>query len=357
VMAPLTRSRAGDGDVATPLMAEYYRQRASAGLIITEATYTSLDGRGYLNTPGICTPDQIESWRQVTDAVHAERGRVFSQLVHCGRVSHPDLLPAGRAPLAPSAIAAPAKVWTANGFVPCGQPREMSRADIDRTVAEFAAAASAAVSAGFDGVELHAVNGFLVHQFLAANTNRRTDPYGGSLTNRIRFAVTVVEAMADAVGARRVAVRIAPGSGLNGVDVTDDDVLYPALVAALPRNLAYLHVREASYGRQLTERLRSLWVGPLVLNPHPATESVGGPFDDGPFSGGGPFSGMVTASVAEQALDEGVADLLAFGSMFLSNPDLPARIAAGGPYNEPAERATWYGGDARGYTDYPSLMG
>jgi N-ethylmaleimide reductase len=336
-MAPMTRSRA-PGRVPTELVAEYYAQRASAGLIVTEGIQPVPEGQGYPDTPGLHSAEQVAAWRRVTDAVHAAGGRIFAQLMHAGRIGHPAVLadlPGDLHPVAPSAVAAAGQVYTAEGPKDFPTPRELTGAEVRQVIEGFATAARNAVEAGFDGVELHGANGYLIHQFLAPGTNRRTDELGGTVEGRVRFAAEAVRAVAAAVGPERTALRISPGNTFNDIDEPDPLPAYTALVAELdPLDLAYLHVLEASpETRDVTTQLRKQYSGTLVLNP--ATE---GPTDHGAL-------GLV---------EDGTADLLAFGTLFLANPDLPARLAAGGPYNEP-DRATMYGGDHRGYTDYPTL--
>jgi N-ethylmaleimide reductase len=338
VMAPLTRSRANADGTANALMAEYYAQRASAGLIVGESAYVNAQGKSAINTPGLHTQAHVASWRLVTEAVHAQGGRIFAQLVHAGRVSHPDLQPDGGVPVAPSPVAAQTHTFTANGMVPCPAPRQLTGREIRALVGSFARAARAAMGAGFDGVEVHAGNGYLVNQFLNQASNRRADRYGGAAADRIRFAVEVVEAVACALGPHRVGLRIAPWNNAFGIEPGDDDAIYPELVGALPPDLAYLHIREVA-DRALTRRLRGLWPGPLILNPHPL----------------GPDGGAATVEDARRALADGDADAVCLGTLFLANPDLPARIAAGGPFNEP-DPASFYFGGAAGYTDYPSLV-
>ncbi|MET9339706.1 luciferase family protein [Nonomuraea sp. NPDC003804] len=338
VMAPMTRNRAAGG-LVTELTAEYYTQRASAGLIITEAVQASPRGQGYVDTPGLHSPEQVEAWSAVTEAVHAAGGRIFAQITHTGRIGHPVLYPDGGLPLAPSPVASGMQLHTADGLLDHPMPKEMTLDDITQTVADFVAAARNAIAAGFDGVELHGGNGFLIHQFLADNTNRRTDGYGGSVDNRIRFAVEVVQAVSDALGSERVAIRLAPGNTYNNIAEADPATVYTALVRGLaPYNLAYLHIVE--YGtRQITELIRSEWPGTLILNPHPAGHE-----------------GPATPEVGAAALRDGVADAISLAEMWLANPDLPERVRAGGPYNT-SDQASWYGGDHRGYTDYPTLLG
>jgi N-ethylmaleimide reductase len=335
VMAPMTRSRATGGGVPADLTAEYYRQRAGAGLIVTEATQPSAAGQGYVNTPGLHTDAQEAGWRAVADAVHADGGRIFAQLMHAGRISHPDLLPDGLHPLAPSAVTPTGQAFTATGLQDFVQPRPLTSDEIAATVADFAAAARRAIAAGLDGIEIHGANGYLVQQFLAGNTNRRADAYGGSVENRIRFAVEVVEAVVGAIGADRVGLRISPGSDYN--DIAEDDTLelYTALVEALaPLGLAYLHVVEAA-DPVVNGKIRAAWPGVLIVNPHRAGRDFADP------------------DAAQRLLDDG-ADLISFARGFLANPDLVERFRTGAPLNQP-DQATFYGGDHRGYTDYPTL--
>ncbi|UNO39485.1 alkene reductase [Streptomyces sp. MST-110588] len=336
VMAPMTRSRAYGG-LVSELTAEYYAQRAGAGLLITEGTQPSVIGQGYIQTPGLHSAEQVAAWRRVTDAVHGKDGRIFVQLMHAGRIGHPTLYPDGALPLAPSAIASGEQLYTAEGMLDHPVPREMTLEDITRTTEDFVSAARNAMEAGFDGVELHGANGYLIQQFLAGSSNRRTDAYGGSVENRIRFAVEVVQAVSDAIGPERVGIRISPGVRINGVVEDDAAEIYTALMRALaPYGLAYVHVLEMAT-RELTELVRAEWPGTLILNPHREP-------------------GPLTVEAASEALEEKLADAISFGALWLANPDLPERIKAGGPYNE-ARRETFYGGDHRGYTDYPTLTG
>ncbi|MFI8291169.1 alkene reductase [Streptomyces sp. ms191] len=335
-MAPMTRSRADAQErTPTPLVAEYYAQRATAGLIITEGTQPSAVGQGYPGTPGLHSAEQTAAWREVTDAVHARGGTIFVQLMHTGRIGHPDLLDGDLHPVGPSAVAAAGQVFTFEGPKDFVTPRELTGDEVRSTIAEFAAAARNAVDAGFDGVEIHGANGYLVHQFLATGSNRRTDEWGGSVENRIRFAVEVVRAVAAEIGAERTALRISPANPYNDIVETESEETYAALVAAVePLGLAYLHVLEATPAvRELTLALRKQFTGTLVLNP--ATE--------------GP-----TAASSLALIEDGTADIVAYGTLFIANPDLPARLRADGPYNTP-DRASFYGGDHRGYTDYPAL--
>ncbi|MFI6802715.1 alkene reductase [Streptosporangium canum] len=338
VMAPMTRNRAYGGLVSA-LTAEYYAQRASAGLIISEATQVSEIGQGYGLTPGLHSAEQVSAWRTVTDAVHTAGGRMFAQLVHCGRIGHPSLYADGAHPLAPSAIPSGEQFFTPEGMLDHPTPREMTPADISQTIDDFVSAAKYAVEAGFDGVELHGANGFLLHQFLAEGTNRRTDGYGGSAAARIRFPVEVVEAVSDAIGPERVGLRLSPGITFNGMAGAESDTgeLYTALARALaPIPLAYLHVFEF-LNRDITRLIRAAWPGTLILCAHPTPESF-----------------PSTPEIGAEALRDGVADAIAMAEQWLANPDLPSRVRAGGPYNT-ADKATFYGGDHHGYTDYPTL--
>ncbi|MBH1934843.1 alkene reductase [Streptomyces sp. AV19] len=336
VMAPMTRSRAAEGGLATELTAEYYAQRASAGLIITEGVQPSVVGQGYPFTPGLHSAEQVEAWRKVTDAVHAEGGRIFAQLMHTGRIGHPVLLPDGLVPVGPSPVAAKGQVFTAEGPKEYVTPRELTEDEIRATIADFVSAARNAIEAGFDGVELHGANGYLIQQFFSTNANLRTDGWGGSVEGRIRFAAEVVEAVAAEIGAERTGLRLSPGGTLNDVREDDPRPTYEALVSRIaPLGLAYLHIMEPG-DRDLTLALRKLFGGTFVLNP---------------FTGGEPTGPEQLALV-----EDGTADLVSFGGLFLANPDLPRRLAAGGPFNTP-DRATYYGGEAKGYTDYPTLEG
>jgi N-ethylmaleimide reductase len=334
VMAPMSRARAYGPDARPhPSATQYYRQRASAGLIVTEGIQPSPGARGYPATPGLHTEDQVRAWREVTDAVHAAGSVIFAQLMHAGRIGHPSLLPAGAVPVGPSAVAANATVFAPDGPVACVTPEVLTEADVAAIVEDFAAAARNAIRAGFDGVELHGANGFLVHQFLSANANLRTDGYGGTVAGRIRFAVEAVAALCDAVGGDRVGLQISPGNPHNDMAETGPEELYGALVDALAgRGLAYLSVTEGD--RSLTRQLRRQWPTAFMLNPNT------GPRPTGP---------------EDLALvEDGTTDLLSFGTLFLANPDLPQRLAEGGPFNQ-ADRSTFYGGGERGYTDYPFL--
>ena len=330
-MSPMTRDRSTATGTPTAMNAEYYAQRASIGLVITEGTQPSADGQGYLLTPGIYTEQHIAGWREVTRAVSAAGGHVFIQLMHVGRIAHPDNTPHHRQPVAPSQIKPTGKMFTASGMLDLPEPRALSTEELAKTVADFAHAAKSAVAAGAAGVEIHGANGYLVHQFLSSNANRRTDRYGGSIENRVRFAVEVATAAADAIGPKRVGVRISPGNKFN--DIVEEDVpeLYDALVSRLaPLGLAYLH-HEHHGDDALLARLRASWPTAFVLNRPDA--SLENRLSD---------------------IEKGNADVISIGKMVLANPDLVARIRAGAPLNQP-DPSTFYGGDARGYTDYPTL--
>ncbi|MDT0471479.1 alkene reductase [Streptomyces sp. DSM 41014] len=329
-MAPMTRGRSTADGVPTALNAEYYAQRASNAIVITEGTQPSADGQGYLLTPGIHSAEQVAGWREVTDAVHAAGGRVVVQLMHVGRIAHPDNTPHGRQPVAPSAVRPAGMMFTASGPTGMPAPRALSTEEVAATVDDHRRAAANAVAAGADGVEIHGANGYLIHQFLSDNANERTDRYGGSVENRIRFAVEVATAVADEIGAGRTGVRLSPGNPYNDVRENDPHTLYPALVRALaPLDLAYLHLVHAG-DDPLLDSLRSLWPGALVLN-------------------------RAGADLATRAQDitDGRADIVSVGAMALANPDLVDRIRSGSPLNS-ADPATFYSGGATGYTDYPT---
>lgn|GEM_PF-194296 len=337
VMAPMTRSRALEpGLVPSPSMATYYAQRAGAGLIISEGAQPSPEGQGYTSTPGLHSPEQIQGWRRVTDAVHTAGGRIFAQIMHTGRIGHPDNSSESIIPLGPSAVQPKGRIFTAQGMQDFVVPREMTEADIEKAIQDFAAAARNAIEAGFDGVEIHGANGYLVHQFLSVNANQRTDAWGGSPENRARFAVRVAQAVADAIGPERTGIRLSPGASFNDIE-DDPDLLrtYLPLVEKLGSlGLAYLHVIEQA-GRQLTQHLRDAWPTTFMLNPDTGMNT---PTDDR----------------ALRLIKDGSTDLLSFGALFLANPDLPKRLALKGPYNTP-DPSSYFGGDDHGYLDYPTL--
>jgi N-ethylmaleimide reductase len=335
LMAPMTRSRAGRDGVPGPLAPRYYAQRAGAGLIVTEATQVAPEGQGYIQTPGIHDQAQAAGWRRVTDAVHAAGGRIFLQLWHVGRVSHESFQPGGAQPVSASAVPLPGDAWTYEGMKPHPTPRALAPEEIPGVVAQFRKGAELAKEAGFDGVEIHGANGYLIDQFLRDGTNRRTDYYGGSATNRARFLLEVTKAVVTVWGADRVGVRLSPLGSFNGMADSDPAATFGAAVEALGGfGLAYLHLVEQS-GAPLTaaekvtlRSIRELWRGPYVAN---------GDYD---------------AARGAEAVASGWATAVAYGKLFLANPDLPLRYLAGSELNEP-DQQTFYGGDAKGYVDYP----
>ncbi|MDN3919327.1 alkene reductase [Roseateles violae] len=337
VMAPLTRSRSR-GLLPGPLAVEYYRQRASAGLIISEGAQISREGQGYLDTPGIHTPEQIAAWKKVTDAVHAEGGKIAVQLWHVGRISHTQFQPEGRAPLSSTDRAAKGKTFTADGFVDISAPRALALEEIPSVVAAFAHAARCAVEAGFDAVEVHGANGYLIDQFLRDSINDRTDAYGGAIENRARLLIEVMTAIAAEIGADRTGLRLSPVTPVNdaGQD-SDAQALFNHVAERLaPLKLAFLHVIEGQTGgaRDIAPfdyaAMRARFQGAWIAN------------------------NGYTREMALQAVAEGRADLVAFGRDFISNPDLVRRLRLNAPL-QPLDKATLYGGEAKGYTDYPAL--
>ncbi|GAA4443096.1 alkene reductase [Phytohabitans houttuyneae] len=337
VMAPMTRNRAGADGVPGVSMATYYAQRATAGLIVAEATTPNAVGATYPHIPGIHDEAQVAGWRRVTGAVG--HGRMFLQLQHGGRIGHPET--SGLVPLAPSPVPLPVPLVTPGGEKPAVTPREMTAADIRSTVDDFATAARNAVAAGFAGVEVHAANGYLLHQFLAGNTNRRGDRYGGPAAHRIRAVVETVEAVAAAVGPERVGLRVSPGNTVNGIVEGDTDDIYAALVDALAgAGLAYLHVVFADPDQPTFQYLRKHWAGTLVANP-----ALPWP---------GPLPADGGAAAGERLLAAG-ADLVALGRAFAANPDLVARLRTGAPLNPVRAEYLQYVRTDTGYTDYSSL--
>ncbi|MDG3088554.1 alkene reductase [Vibrio hannami] len=342
VMPPMTRSRASQpGDVANDLMATYYAQRATAGLIVSEGTQISATAKGYAWTPGIYTAEQIAGWKKVTDAVHAEGGAIFAQLWHVGRVTHPENI-GGQQPVSSSAIKAEnVKVFLDNGtdepgFVDVVEPRAMTTEDIKQVVADYRQAALNAVEAGFDGIELHAANGYLINQFIDSEANNRTDEYGGILKNRLRFLDEVVAAMVDAIGADRVGVRLAPLTTLNGTVDANPIETYTAAAALLNKhNIVYLHIAEVDWDDapdtpiSFKQALRDTYEGVLI------------------------YAGRYNGEKAEQAISDGLADMIGFGRPFVSNPDLPERIQNGYPLAD-HDPSTLFGGAEKGLTDYPT---
>lgn len=331
IMAPMTRSRANDEGVQPAYTAEYYRQRASAGLIITEATNISPMAKGYVRTPGIYTDAQIESWRPVTQAVHARGGKIFMQIFHTGRIALPDFLPGNAQPVAPSAVRANGKNYTDQGMKEFVTPREITKDEIAEAVRDFATATRNAIAAGFDGVELHAASGYLVQQFLTTNANLRTDEYGGSIENRTRFLFEILDAMVSEIGAERVGVKFSPQMPFNDIEERDADEVYPYILERLSdKNLAYVHVMDAT-GTGFHARLRPHYKGLY-------------------FAGGG-----FTHESGAKLLAQDGADAIVFGTKFLANPDLPERFKREATLNEP-DTSTFYTPGERGYIDYPALQ-
>ena len=334
VMAPMTRSRAQYDGTPGALAVEYYAQRATVGLIVTEGTQPSDDGQGYPMTPGLYTDAHIAGWREVTDAVHEKGGHIFVQLMHAGRISHPDNTPHHRQGVGPSAVAPGDQIFTATGLQDIPEPRALSADEIQQTIADFAQAAKNAVAAGADGVEIHGANGYLIQQFLAPNANIRTDAYGGSIANRARFAIDVATAVANEIGADRTGIRLSPGSTLQGIDEGGEGPdLYRHLVGKLNElGLAYLHILHTGNDALLAE-IREVWRQPLILNR----------------------PGRPRAAIGAD-VKTGLADLESYGQMILANPDFIERLEADAPMNE-ADASTYFGGTEKGYTDYPTFDG
>jgi N-ethylmaleimide reductase len=339
VMAPLTRNRAvPPGMVPSPLAIDYYGQRASAGLLVTEASQVSQQGQGYQDTPGIYSAEQVAAWRKVTDRVHARGGHIFIQLWHVGRISHTALQAGGAAPVAPSAIRAKTKTFVNGTFADVSEPRALELAEIPGIVDDFRRAAANAREAGFDGVEIHGANGYLLDQFAKDGANKRTDSYGGSIENRARLMLDVSKAVVAEIGAERTGIRISPVTPANDISDSNPQALFDYIVDGLNAlKLVYIHVIEGA---------------------------TGGPRDNAPFDYASlrkRFSGAYMANngydfaLATKVLNEGAADLIAFGKPFISNPDLVERLKRGAPLNE-WDKATFYGGGAKGYTDHPTLQ-
>lgn len=349
VMAPLTRSRASrPGNAPTDLTVEYYRQRASAALIITEASQISQQAQGYAWTPGVYTDEQFEGWKRVAQAIHAEGGRVFLQMWHVGRVSHPSLQPEGGLPVGPSALPVPGQTYIEGShgqgeWADVPVPRQLAVQEIAAIVEDYRRAARLAIEAGMDGVEIHAGNGYLLDQFINSNSNQRSDAYGGSIENRTRFLIEVTDAVAEEVGPQRVGVRLTPMGRFMGMgDASPEDTYGHAVKALDSRNLAYLHLVEPQIVGVVKDNnldpawdriilsLRAAWSGVLIL------------------------AGGYDKARAQQALADGRADLIAFGRPFIANPDLPRRLRLDAPLN-PADASSFFGGTHVGYTDYPAL--
>lgn len=341
VMAPMTRSRSDNSEhKATDLTANYYQQRATAGLIITEGTFISPDAVGVVNVPGIYTQEQIEGWKLTTEAVHQQKGKIFAQLWHTGGYSHPDLH-GGKKPLAPSNVNPQQQVFTPTGFQLSEEPQPMTSEDIKRTVSDFKQAALNAFEAGFDGVELHGANGYLLQQFFSKNSNHRTDEYGGSIENRARILFEILDAIKEVADLRKVAVRLNPSlNGIMGILVDDETIeLYNYIVTRLnDYDLAYLHLIEPftdvsgnSYAiQEVAKHFRKIYKGTIIINRGFNKET------------------------ATKVLEDGDADLVSFGTPFIANPDLVARFKADAPLNQP-DQATFYTPGEKGYTDYPTL--
>lgn len=335
----MTRARASEDFVPTGMMVTYYEQRASAGLIITEGTVVSREATGYIKVPGLFTEEQVASWRPITSAVHAKGGHIVTQLWHVGRVSHPDLLD-GALPLAPSAIDPEFFAFTKNGRVPTVTPREMTEEDITRTIEDFRKAAVNAIAAGFDGIEIRAANTYLIHQFLAPSAKQRTDPYGGSIENRARLLLEIVDAVAEAIGIEKVGVRLSPClDGPVGIKLDDDAraTFDYAIKELNDRKIAFLHLTSLTFNPELetadltlamARRFRPHFAGPLIINS------------------------SMTPEAAEAAISEGAADFVAFGKPFVANPDLVERLIEGLLLAEP-DSDSLYSGGASGYVDYP----
>lgn len=343
IMAPLTRSRSAQpGDVPYELNVEYYRQRASAGLIIAEATQVSPQGKGYAFTPGIHSDEQVEGWRKVTSAVHEAGGRIHLQLWHVGRISHPELQPNGERPVAPSAIkpeGAQTFISAESGMVDVPEPRALETDEIPGIVEQFRIGAENAKRAGFDGVEIHAANGYLLDQFLRSDSNQRSDEYGGSLENRLRFPMMVVDAVVGVWGAERTGIRVSPTGSFNTMRDADPVATYGAFAKRLDEaGLAYIEVVEDSFQGNLEKGRPQAVIDAIRAN---FTRAYIG-------------NGHYTADEARQRIDAGQCDLASFGRPFIANPDLPERLRRNAPLNE-WDSSTFYGGDERGYTDYPAL--
>jgi len=337
VMAPLTRNRAVAGFVPNPLAIEYYGQRASAGLLITEASQVSQQGQGYQDTPGIYSKEQVAGWRKVTDRVHGRGGHIYIQLWHVGRISQTSLQPNNGAPVAPSAIQAKTKTFVGGAFADVSAPRALELSEIPGIIDDFKRASANAIEAGFDGVEIHGANGYLLDQFAKDGANKRTDAYGGSIENRARLMLEVSKAVSAEIGSSRTGIRISPVTPANDVIDSNPQPLFDHIVDGLNAlKLVYIHVIEGA---------------------------TGGPRDNAPFDYDSlrkRFSGTYIANngydfkLATEVLDKNKADLIAFGKLFISNPDLVERLKLGAPLNE-FDKNTFYGGGAKGYTDYPAL--
>ncbi|MFD1260723.1 alkene reductase [Entomomonas asaccharolytica] len=331
VMAPMTRARADNNGVPTDLVTTYYAQRASAGLIISECVYPSAMGKGYIRSPGICNEQQVAAWKKVTDVVHAKGGLIFMQINHCGRISHPSLLPNKATPVAPSAIKPAGQSWTDAGLQDFVTPHELTETEIKQVINEYRQATKLALQAGFDGVELHAASGYLAEQFLSSGSNQRQDNYGGSVENRCRFVIETLQAMIAEAGSNRVGIKISPEMNFNDIHDDNPQQTYSYLVKQInPLNLAYLHV--ALFG--------------TPVDYHGLLKPL---FDNAYLIGSG-----LTKETAQNYIANNQADAVVFGSAFLANPDLPERFKQNAALNTP-DKDTFYSGGAEGYIDYPTL--
>lgn len=331
IMAPMTRSRANDSGVPTPLVSTYYAQRASAGLIISEGVFPEAMGKGYVRTPGIETPEQIASWRHVTDAVHAQGGHIFMQMMHCGRISHPSMLPGNALPIAPSTIKPSGRVWTSEGQVDFVIPRALSTHEVAQVIEGYRTATRRALEAGFDGVELHNASGYLPEQFLSSGSNTRDDIYGGSVENRCRFTLEVLSAMIAEAGSDRVGIKLSPEMNFNDIVDANPQETYTYLVKQLSGlDLAYLHIGLIGTSVDYHALLRPLYKGVYVAG------------------------GSLNQKSAEAMISDRICDAAVFGTAFLANPDLVERFRIGAELNQP-DRNTFYTEGAHGFTDYPAL--
>ncbi|MEQ9672321.1 alkene reductase [Coleofasciculus sp. G2-EDA-02] len=341
VMAPLTRMRAGEGNVPREINATYYAQRTSAGLIISEATQVSQQGHGYAYSPGIHSPEQVEGWKLVTQAVHESGGRMFLQLWHVGRISHPSMQPNGELPVAPSAIAPEGMASTYSGEQPFVTPRALETEEIPTIVEQYRQGAKNALAAGFDGVEIHSANGYLLDQFLHDGSNKRTDQYGGSIENRARLLMEVTEAVVRVWGADKVGIRLSPGGTFNNMSDSNPEALFNYVISQLnPFNLAYLHMIEPRIKGNETVEDEGKGLGVRHFRPI--------------YNGTLITAGGYNRETGNAVIKEGEADLVAYGRLFIANPDLPKRFEVNAPLNA-YNRSTFYGGDEHGYTDYPFL--
>lgn len=338
-MAPMTRSRSNESGIPSNFAIEYYEQRSSAGLIISEATQVSARAKGFINTPGIYNSEQIDAWKKITEAVHRKGGKIFCQLWHVGRVSHNSLLPDNVEPVAPSAIRANAQTFTANGFEYVSEPRALELNEIEEIIQDYKVAAESAKKAGFDGVELHAANGYLIDQFIRDGSNKRTDNYGGSKENRSRFLLELIDAIKEIYPSNLIGVRLTPTSKFNDMDDSDPLAIFGYLYEELnKKDIAYLHVCENMPGmtetidnaEAINKKLRDIWKGFYIVN------------------------GGINHDKANEHITTNYADAVAFGRLFVANPDLPERFRNNEKLND-LDVSTLYGGDHRGYTDYKFL--